>query len=120
MEENNNIVDSTDKNGQYCQPTYGYNYPTGLDSAEESESTRFFRPIRFYNSTEELSEEEEDMDTAVSGSGAGGGEPEDATSSSAQLDPISGGGVEVKLHNRSLWKAFMDIGNEMIVTKPGR
>ena len=132
MEENNNIVDSTDKDGQYCLPTYGIQYPEPLEGAEEPESSRFFRPIRFYNSNsteEELSEEEEEMDAAVSGSGAGGepagelaGESEDAasSSSSSQSDPISVGGVEVKLHNRSLWQAFMDLGNEMIVTKPGR
>lgn len=35
-------------------------------------------------------------------------------------EPLHSSGILVNLQNKSLWKSFNKIGNEMIVTKPGR
>lgn len=115
-------TETNGKNGQYYLPTYGFKYPTPPGSAEEAEPPRLFRPVQYYsqnsnsqNSGEETTDEEveeEELDMAAGGS-------EDSAYSS-QSDPSEMNGVEVKLHKRTLWRAFMNIGNEMIVTKPGR
>jgi len=46
----------------------------------------------------------------------------DASGSPAQHKPGVEAGLKVRavVQNRELWKMFSDIGNEMIVTKPGR
>ena len=114
MDNSNEPSSSNSENDQYYLPTYGFKYPTPLGSSEDSEPPSLFRPINFYNSREDQSDEE-DMEIAH----LGGGESEDSAYSS-QSDPTDSNTVEVKLHKRSLWNAFMTAGNEMIVTKPGR
>ncbi len=111
--ETSTSKESKSKNGQYYLPTYGFKYPTPLGSAEEFEPPRLFRPVEYYSGDD--SSEEGELDVALLGSGGS----EDSAYSS-QSDPAEMSGVEVKLHKRTLWRAFMDIGNEMIVTKPGR
>ena len=95
------------KNGRYYLQTYGFRYPTPVGCKKEYEPLRLFRPVEYYNGDESSDEE---LDAPQPGSGD--------SAYSSQSDPS--GRIEVKLHKRSLWKAFMNIGNEMIVTKPGR
>ena len=116
--QESNGKESTSKNGQYYLPTYGFKYPTALGSAEESEPPRLFRPVQYHSGEGSSDEEEEEEELDV---GAGGSE-DSAYSSQSDPTEMNGemNGVEVKLHKRTLWRAFMNIGNEMIVTKPGR
>lgn len=62
-------------------------------------------------------EEEEDRDSSVTPSGS---HVSVDSAYSSQSDAASASKIQVKLHKKSLWKGFMSIGNEMVVTKPGR
>lgn len=83
-------------------------------------STHIFRPIDFESTpksdtTENNSENgsEHAIDSAYSSDN-----PQSLTSLTG-TNPITKR-ISASLQNKALWKAFKKIGNEMIVTKPGR
>lgn len=98
---------------KYMLPTYGIPYPeASLSSKDSSPGSKLFRPVQFYSTGESEEEEEEDPVNNRSGS--------HVSVDSAYSSQSDAAKIEVKLHKKNLWKGFMNIGNEMIVTKPGR
>jgi len=76
-----------------------------------SPSTAFFRPVDF------------DNPRGTAGSDSSISYPPTPTDSEEDGSESAGsptGGISVMLEDEELWKAFSAVGNEMIVTKPGR
>lgn len=97
---------------KYMLPTYGVGYPGPCPSSlVDGSSNKLFRPVQFYSNGES---EDEDAEATVTRSGS------HVSVDSAYSSQSDAAKIEVKLHKKSLWKGFMNIGNEMIVTKPGR
>ena len=98
---------------QYMLPTYGVPYPDNYTPVpvQNGSGQKLFRPVQFYSTGES---EEEDTETTVTRSGS------HVSVDSAYSSQSDVAKIEVKLHKKNLWKGFMSIGNEMIVTKPGR
>lgn len=96
---------------EYWLPTYGIDYPTVVRGKNTVISSKLFRPVE-YQSTQRL------LDDVRAELSRGVGK----RSSQHEQDEISQPIVEMKavIQNKALWKSFMRIGNEMIVTKPGR
>lgn len=88
-----------------------YWLPTG--TAQTVIYSKLSRPVEYHHSTEMLVE---DARTERTGSGC--------RMSSQQEKKVTTPAptVEIRaiIQNKALWKSFMKIGNEMIVTKPGR
>lgn len=99
---------------KYWLPTYGFTYPGKKGAAY---SNRFFKPVEFHNNGES-EEDEESMVTHTSSHVS----VDSAYSSQSDVVKTKAAcnKIDAKLHRRNLWKAFANIGNEMIVTKPGR
>ena len=128
--------------------THSNGEPATLSSTNKEEVTlvappppHFFRPIKF-ESTPATPESnggsengssggsettidsaygsEEIQATARTGSHGGDTAGNPVTAEEEAEEPIYTGDITVHLQNKSLWKSFRKIGNEMIVTKPGR
>lgn len=82
--------------------------------SQGSKSDKLFRPVEFQESTESDDEECSRRNSYTSIDSAYSSQPETMTSYQPQKK------IKAALHNKNLWKSFMAIGNEMIVTKPGR
>lgn len=104
--------------GKLWLPTYGFKHPAAIaeKGMSSSSSFKFFRPVEFNSNGE--SEDEESAATRSSSNAS----LDSAYSSQSDLvmNPLFEVKIEAKLHKKSLWKGFMNLGNEMIVTKPGR
>jgi hypothetical protein len=134
-----------DKVETSIQPNVGYSGKTArntcntyLMSKEQSTASvptasakQLFRPIKFESSpptpaTPEGIESSGSKSTMENGSESGSDYALDSAYSSdnPQLPLVENGQhlnrITAVLQNRTLWKDFRKIGNEMIVTKPGR
>lgn len=103
--------------------TPAMNYPI----KKEEHTPQLFRPIKFESrspspATPEDIESSGFKNTAENGSDSSSDSAMDSAYSSDNLQPPQGepGQITAVLQNRRLWKDFRKIGNEMIVTKPGR
>lgn len=87
---------------------------------------QLFRPINFENgsptpATPEGLDSNSSKVTLSNDSESGSECAQDSAYSSDNPQPLNGQPkISASLQNRSLWKEFRKIGNEMIVTKPGR
>lgn len=123
-----------------CQPPAPTNNNNNKEELLTVAPANFFRPIKFESTptTPESNGYEENGSTGGSestidsaygseatqaragnqnseGQAAQGGE-----ASEEAVEPPYSGSIVVNLQNKNLWKSFRKIGNEMIVTKPGR
>ena len=82
--------------------------------------TPIFRPINF-DKAEEDHTPESGSDCAIDSAYSSDNIQSSASSSSTVIcsNPLNRK-ITATLQNKSLWKTFKKIGNEMIVTKPGR
>lgn len=88
---------------------------TGAQSPESTaNSTPLFRPIEFEANTGSEGSEYGGSDSAYSSDNLQG--PEVYQNSKHSFTRK----ISATLQNRSMWQTFTRIGNEMIVTKPGR
>lgn len=91
-----------------------------------SVNTQIFRPIRFESTpatpaTTEGNGSESGSDSALdSAYSSDNAQPLGLVAAAAGIAPPFCKKITASLQNKSLWKSFKRIGNEMIVTKPGR
>lgn len=119
-EEESLIVTASD----YCIPTYGVAYLSQSQSKKPPSlmDNHLYKTVEFYKSN---GKDNNNGNSSEDSSSCSCSDPvpcsnnndSSSCSTSRQLKPEK---IEVKVHKRSLWKTFMKIGNEMIVTKPGR
>ena len=93
---------------EYWLPTYR---PTAVQTVI---SSKLFSPTE-YQSTQKLLD-----DARADNCGGAGGTGKMSAQQEEDGTPLSRVRMKVFIQNKSLWKSFMKIGNEMIVTKPGR
>lgn len=103
-------------NGSYPTVSYSYQHYHPLYSAPIPHSTR-----RLYPTPSDSSSGSSEDDQPLPSPSRSLFRPVDFDNPSGDQAPCeSTGGITVILTERKLWEKFLAVGNEMIVTKPGR
>ena len=99
---------------EYWLPTYGLEYPATEGGSKGALPSQLFRPVE-YQSTQKLLSDIR----AERSKGDGRRVLQQDKADSIEL-PLKVLEVKASIQNKTLWKSFVKLGNEMIVTKPGR
>ncbi len=111
---------------EYWLPTYGVEYPATKGVSKGALSSQLFRPVE-YQTTQKLLDIRAERIKTEGRREPGAQQEEEADkqggpSCSAHAVPVPLHWMEIRItvQNKHLWNSFSKIGNEMIVTKPGR
>ena len=99
---------------EYWLPTYGLEYPATEGGSKGALPSQLFRPVEYQSTQKLLSDIRAERSK---GDGRRVLQQDKADSNEVPLKVLE---VKASIQNKTLWKSFVKLGNEMIVTKPGR
>lgn len=102
-----------------CEPPPPTNNNNNKDEPPTAAPAHFFRPIKF-ESTPATPESNGSVDSAYGSATTEEAVEQPGEPTDPAEPPVEPGTIVAILQSKSLWKSFRKIGNEMIVTKPGR
>ena len=114
---------------EYWLPTYGVDYPGTEGGSHGVQSSQLFRPVEYQSTQKLLSDIRAERSKAESHKKFEQQQQEElggASSSSAMMIDnlvpplVRPASVKAVAQKRELWEDFLEIGNEMIVTRLGR